>query len=93
MSDQTQYTMYRKDARGTITVDLNDPVFSLDQLIEKQRVVIDDREKQITAWQANVDHQKQLVTLDYKTLHRLEIARDAARKALGQSKRERGDDE
>ena len=92
MSDQTQYTMYRKDARGTITVDLNDPVFSLGQLIEKQRVIIEDREQKITAWQMNIRHQEELLALDERTMHRLETARDAARKALGPSERERSGD-
>lgn len=92
MSDQTQYTMYRKDARGTITVDLNDPVYSLDQLIEKQSVIIKDREQKIAGWQVNIKHQEKLLAMDEKTMHRLEVARDAARKALGPSERERIED-
>lgn len=93
MSDQTEYTMYRKDARGTITVDLNDPVYSLDQLIEKQRVIIKDREQKIAGWQVNIQHHEELLAMDEKTMHRLETARDAARKALGPSERERNTDD
>jgi uncharacterized protein (DUF3084 family) len=93
MSDQTQYTMYRKDARGTITVDLNDPVFSLDQLIEKQRVIIEDREQKIAGWQSNIAHHEELLAMDEKTMHRLETARDAARKAVGPSERGETDGE
>lgn len=77
--------MYRKDARGTIEVDLNDPVYSLDQLIEKQRVIIDDRERRVQGWRDSIAREERLLDIDEQTMHRLEIARDAARKALGPS--------
>ena len=91
MSEQTTYTMYRKDARGTIEVDLNDPVYSLEQLIEKQKIIIKDHEDKIAAWKVNIEHAEQLLESDEKTLHRLETACDAARKALAPSEREKND--
>ena len=88
MSDSTKYTMYRRDARGTIEVDLNDPVYSLDQLIEKQCVIVETHQTELAALDRRISSVSELVTMSLSTLHRLETARDAARKALGPSDRE-----
>lgn len=91
MSDSTTYTMYRKDSRGTIEVDLNDPLYSLDQLIEKQKDIVVEREERIQGLLVRIEQERTLLDLDEATLHRLEVARNAARNALGPSARERAD--
>lgn len=86
MSDQSTYTMYRRDSRGTIEVDLHDPVYSLDQLIEKQRVVIEDRSKQIDKWQELIDSASTRRAAEENALAQLIRVRDAAKAELEKGK-------
>ena len=47
MSADREYTMYRQDARGTILVDLDDPVKSIAALLEKAKVDEEDAQKKV----------------------------------------------
>ena len=89
MSAEHIYTMYRQDARGTIEVDLSDPVYSLDGLIDKQTVIVDALQRDIDSLSRRLNEAESRMVDEQSTLHKLEIARDASRKALGPSARER----
>ena len=82
MSNETRYTMYRRDARGTIEVDLHDPVYSLNQLIEKQEVVIATRDEQIEKWRSLMDNAIHKNNEERAALERLIRARDAVKEEL-----------
>lgn len=88
MSAKTTYTMYRKDARGVIEVDLNDPVYSLDQLREKAQEILDDYIEKVRFHKRNLDLYEARVDAQELIVGRLEMAIDAARKTLGPSERE-----
>lgn len=89
MSDQTTYTMYRKDARGVIEVDLNDPDYSLKQLIEKAQIELGDRTGKLRHHKGLVEFYEAQVEAAQETLARLQQAQVAVRQALGPGVRER----
>ena len=88
MSEQSVYTMYRRDARGTIEVDLEDPVYSLEGLREKAQVILDEYIEKVRYHESTRDLYKACVDAQEAVVARLDKAIDAARKALGPSERE-----
>ena len=85
MSNDRKYTMYRQDARGTIEVDLNDPIYSLDQLIEKQGILVEAAKSKLNDHRNGVELYTARFESEIEAYNRLVLARDAANAALGEN--------
>lgn len=85
MSSERKYTMYREDARGTIEVDLDDPIYSLNQLIEKQELMVQRAEETLERHQDGVKVYTARLDTEAEVLRRLVVARNATQAALGEN--------